>query len=106
MNHYHLYHSLFDSADASQMQLLILIKNFEYKLHHNRFIEDNENIPGLFGGVLTNMEYLLSAGGIPRDLDIRFFNGLPLLDLLALVKLENAEKCDPLLVRFSNSAKS
>lgn len=59
--------------------------------------------PGLFSGAPTEyrLVQLLSAEGeeLPVDRETKFFNGLvPLAeDLLVLVKLENAEKCDPLL---------
>ncbi|KAG1080497.1 hypothetical protein G6F42_023328 [Rhizopus arrhizus] len=59
--------------------------------------------PGLFNGAPTEylLVKLLSAEGdeVPVDRETKFFNGLvPLAeDLLVLVKLENAEKCDPLL---------
>jgi hypothetical protein len=56
--------------------------------------ERKKNLPGLFNGALTAMEYLLSAGELPDDRETKLLNGLvPLVeDLLVLVKLENAEK--------------
>jgi len=80
-----------------------LIAKDQYSPHQTRPLPKKKGSPGLFNGAPTEylLVQLLSAEGdeLPVDRETKFFNGLvPLAeDLLVLVKLENAEKCDPLL---------